>query len=583
MEVFYTDERNVQLVLALLKAHGIRKVVASPGATNVTVVASMQHDSYFEMYSCVDERSAAYMACGLSEESGEPVVLSCTGATSSRNYMPGLTEAFYRKLPILAITSTMDTSRIGHLFAQTTDRSAPPKDVVKYSVCLQTIKDANDEWDCEIKANNAMLELTRNGGGPVHINLTTCGSRKYLVKELPVTRSIKRVCQDGELPDFPLGKIGIFVGSHSKWSKEQEETLDRFCASRNAVVFCDHTSNYKGKYRFLSSLIASQDNYISDIYQLDLLIHIGDISGDYYSFGCLKAKKVWRVSKDGEIRDFFHKLQYVFEMPEEKFFAFYTKTDISSSDNYLISCKDEYNKILNKLPDLPFSNLYIASKLSSCIPENSVLHLGILNSLRAWNFFEIPHTVLSYSNVGGFGIDGIISTLIGASLADKSKNYYAVIGDLAFFYDLNALGNHHIGNNIRILLVNNGRGIEFRNYNHAASVFGEETDKYIAAAGHFGNKSSLLVKNYAENLGFEYLTASNKKDFEEVYKSFLVQETLKPIIFEVFTNEKDESNALRMINNIEINRLSRTKKTLKESIRYLVGNEILQAVKNIIK
>ena len=57
---FYTNERNVQIVLFLLKANGIKKVVASPGATNITVVASMQNDSFFEMYSAADERSAAY-------------------------------------------------------------------------------------------------------------------------------------------------------------------------------------------------------------------------------------------------------------------------------------------------------------------------------------------------------------------------------------------------------------------------------------------------------------------------------------------------------------------------------------------
>ena len=105
MAKYYTDERTAQVVLALLKEHGIRKVIASPGTTNMALVGSMQSDPYFEMYSSVDERSAAYMACGLAAESGEPVVISCTGATASRNYLPGLTEAYYRKLPVFAITS----------------------------------------------------------------------------------------------------------------------------------------------------------------------------------------------------------------------------------------------------------------------------------------------------------------------------------------------------------------------------------------------------------------------------------------------------------------------------------------------
>ena len=91
---YYTNERGPQIIIALLKAYGIRKIIASPGTTNLSLVASMQQDPFFEMYSSVDERSAAYMACGMAAESGEPVVITCTGATASRNYMPGLTEAF---------------------------------------------------------------------------------------------------------------------------------------------------------------------------------------------------------------------------------------------------------------------------------------------------------------------------------------------------------------------------------------------------------------------------------------------------------------------------------------------------------
>ena len=105
MTLKYSVEKNVQILISLLKAHGIKKVIASPGSTNVCLVTSLQNDSFFEVFSCVDERSAGYMACGMAVESGEPVVLTCTEATASRNYMPALTEAFYRKIPVLAITA----------------------------------------------------------------------------------------------------------------------------------------------------------------------------------------------------------------------------------------------------------------------------------------------------------------------------------------------------------------------------------------------------------------------------------------------------------------------------------------------
>ena len=144
----YTDERNVQIVISLLKAHGIKRVIASPGTTNMTFVASIQNDAWFQIWSSVDERSAAYMACGMASQTGEPVVLSCTGATASRNYMPGLTEAYYRKLPVLAITSTRGNHKIGQLIDQQVDRRNVPNDIVVESVTIPTVKDAEDEHTC---------------------------------------------------------------------------------------------------------------------------------------------------------------------------------------------------------------------------------------------------------------------------------------------------------------------------------------------------------------------------------------------------------------------------------------------------
>ena len=87
-----------------------------PMPYSLTYSASLSVDS--EMYSAADERSAAYIACGLAAESGEPVVLSCTGATASRNYYPGLTEAYYRHLPILAVTASQILSHTGGYFPQ---------------------------------------------------------------------------------------------------------------------------------------------------------------------------------------------------------------------------------------------------------------------------------------------------------------------------------------------------------------------------------------------------------------------------------------------------------------------------------
>jgi 2-succinyl-5-enolpyruvyl-6-hydroxy-3-cyclohexene-1-carboxylate synthase len=580
----YTDEKQAQVLIALLKEHRIRKVIASPGTTNMAFVGSIQNDSFFEMYSSVDERSAAYIACGLAAESGEPVVISCTGATASRNYLPGLTEAYYRKLPVLAVTSTQPLARVGHHIAQIIDRSSKPIDTVKLSITLPVVKDAEDLWDCEIKVNQAILELTRDGGGPVHLNLSTSYSRCYDVKTLPEYRVINRITNEGEFPQLPTGRIAVFIGSHGQWNDAETSALERFCEANNAVVICDHTSGYKGKFRLLYALAGGQVMGDNSPFVPELLIHIGEITGDYYGTN-ISAKQVWRVNQDGEIRDTFKKLRFVFEMSERCFFGHYAEHgNKSNTTEYYDTCNRRLSTLRASIPELPFSNVWLASQLAHRIPSQAVVHFGILNSLRSWNFYELPDSVTSASNVGGFGIDGGLSTLLGSSLAYPDKLYFGVIGDLAFFYDMNSLGNRHIGRNIRILLVNNGKGTEFRQYKHHAEHFKDDADKFIAAAGHFGCQSRTLVKHYAEDLGFEYFSASNKEEFTLMQGRFLNSEPAdRPILYEVFTNSTEESQALELMLNIDTDSSLNTQKIMKGMAKRILGEKGTEAAKKWMK
>lgn len=583
---FYTDERAVQIIISLMKAHGVRKMIASPGTTNLTLVASMQQDPFFEMYSSVDERSAAYMACGMAAESGEPVAITCTGATASRNYMPGLTEAYYRKLPVLALTANQGIQNIGNLIAQNIDRRTVPNDIVKMSVQVPAVKSEADVHYCTLLVNKALLELRHNGGGPVHINFTTTYSRNFDVKELPQATIVNRyTLSDTALPEITTaGNIGIFIGSHRKFTAEETEAIDSFCDKYNAVCFCDHTSGYNGRYKVFYALVGAQPAP-NTLRNIDLLIHIGEVSGNYCGLG-LSAKQVWRVSEDGELRDFFGTLRCVFEMPEKHFFSTYATSGKGKSEKkgtYLDLCMSEYRDVYNHIPELPFGNIWVAKQMADKLPAGSVLHLGILNTLRSWDFFDIPNEVDTYCNVGGFGIDGIMSTLLGASLASPNKIFFGILGDLAFFYDMNSIGNRHVTRNLRIMLINNGRGTEFTNYGHPGHAFGEDADPFIAAAGHYGNKSHKLVKHYAEDLGFKYLSASNKEEFLDVYEEFVSPEQQpQPMLFEVFTDSKDESDAIEVMENIRKAPVS-VKKLVKDTIKGVVGEHNIRKIRKALQ
>lgn len=166
--------------------------------------------------------------------------------------------------------------------------------------------------------------------------------------------------------------------------------------------------------------------------------------------------------------------------------------------------------------------------------------------------------------MGGFGIDGCLSSLVGASLAAPGKLFFCVVGDLAFFYDLNALGNRHVGGNVRIMLLNNGKGMEFR-HTSVLAAYGEETDKYIAAAGHYGDKSPDLVRHYATDLGFEYLSASDKEEFLSALGRFVSPERAgRPMVFEVFTETEDEVKAFLTIRHLRTDIRGKAKQMVKD-------------------
>ncbi len=577
-EQFYTNERGHQIVIALLKAHGIRKVIASPGTTNFTFVASLQQDPWFEMYSSIDERSAAYIACGMAAESGEPVVITCTGATASRNYMSGLTEAYYRKLPIIAVTGTQGNGSIGHLIEQNVDRRVLPNDIALCSVYVPKINTAREERIAMVDVNKALLECKRRGGGPVHINLQTAYSGDFSVKELPPVRVINRITCKEEFPVIPQGRVVIYVGCHAAMSKDLTEAIDKFCATYDAAVFCDHNSGYRGKYKVVRPLIGAQKQCVSPTSEIDTLVHIGEISGEDID---VRPKYVWRVSEDGELRDPFRKLRYVFEMDELTFFSHYA-TEGGEKDSFLKECLAEYKHIYEKIPELPFSNVWMAQQMSKKIPEACVMHFGILNSLRSWKFFELPSSVRSYCNVGGYGIDGGVSSMIGASLASPNKIFFGIFGDLAFFYDLNSLGNRHVGKNLRIMLVNNGLGVEFKV--NPASVLGERTHKFIAAQGHYGNQSPALVRHYAEDLGFRYLCASTKEEFLSAMEEFTNPKMCaQSIIFECFTTPENDAEAVQLMRHIVVDKHLEAKKKTKETVKSIIGESATKKIKSFIR
>ena len=270
---------TVHYLIALLKAYGIKNIVSSPGTQNSFFNATVQEDKDFRCFSVIDERSAAYVATGISFETKQPTVITCTGATAARNYMSALTEAYYRRVPIIAITFFDINCNKFNLSPQYTDRSVSQNDIKYLSVELPMINTMIEEINC-VTFINAALSQAFYLNKPVHINCPANLDYSNLRKDLPTniwktdyySKDFDDVVKELENTDF-----AVFIGSHERFSKEEEIAISEFAESWNIPVFCDHTSQYHGTNKILISKAFAMVRNLRN--KPKLLIDIGKISG----------------------------------------------------------------------------------------------------------------------------------------------------------------------------------------------------------------------------------------------------------------------------------------------------------------
>ena len=582
----YTVLENARIVIALLKKHNISHIVLSPGGSNIPIVQGVQQDPFFKCYSVVDERSAMYFAIGLYLQTGEPVATSCTSAQATRNYLPGLTEAFYKHVPILAITMSKHPKYLGQDYMQCPIQTSLPVDAVKKSFSLPRISNEHDRAQCIRTANEAILELTHHGNGPVQLNIEELDSETWVfdenIENLPIVRVIKRYSYWEQLEPKELDgkRIMLLIGEHLPFSEDEKHFIEDFAESHNVLIYSDHTSNYIGKYAVNANplMATTSPALFVEKYMPDILITIGGITGDYFIYTPLynvpeDSFEHWRINIDGNVVDTYGKLTRIYEMRIVDFCKKMTSPRPVEHDYYEI-WRQGVESIKYDI-DIPLSNLYSAIQLSKYIPANCCMNYAILNSLRVWSFVQIPSTVKAFSNVAAFGIDGCMSTAFGASVESDTLCFH-ITGDLAYFYDMNALGIRHINNNIRILLCNNNGGMEFKFGNLV-----EKTDvgSYIAADNHFKNSEGWAITN-----GFDYLPIRTKEEFDAAIPLF-VSESKHPIMIEIFTNPENERLANRHFvqMNWKGSKKEVTIRKIKDEVKSVLGEESIRIVKKIVK
>jgi 2-succinyl-5-enolpyruvyl-6-hydroxy-3-cyclohexene-1-carboxylate synthase len=569
----YTELKSYQIIIALLKKWNIRHCVLSAGSRNVPFVHSVEKDPFFKCYSVVDERSAGYFALGLAQQVQEPVVISCTASTASCNYWPPVAEAFYQGVPIIILTSDRNPQMLGQWEDQMIDQVGMFDRHVRKSVNLPSEINNQEDWIyCQRLVNEALLELNHHGTGPVHINIPMRSyNNSFNVKKLPEVIKIERteILSSKEQWKSHAEKlhrarrIMVVVGQRNHYSERLNELLDLFFEKYKATICIDHMSNVRCQ-NGVNVSVAMDTRYITIAKFKDMLPDIV-ISFGGNVFGGVKEMlrkykgefNHWSIEETGKVVDMFQSITNIFECPATYFF----KKMIELSDSDYTNDKLYYKKITQytsgvSYPEFEYSNIYAIEKIVKSIPEHSTLHLSINDSIRITNFFNLNKNVNVFANIGTFGIDGCLSSLVGQSNG-TSELCFLVIGDLAFFYDMNALRIRHIGNNMRILMINNHGGEEF----HFNQAWKDEYSDLHTTARH-----STKAEGWVKENNFIYLSAHDKDSFDKTLPQFMVKDSDKPIFFEVFTEMKTDANYI-----YDFFDMSRPKDFQSEIIRHSKG------------
>lgn len=340
--VMYSDLKQVQVIVAMMKKYKISDIVLSAGCRHIPLAHSVEQDPFFRCYSIVDERSAGFFALGLIRKLKKPVAICCTSATATNNYLPAVTEAYNNDEPLVVITADRNAYYLNQMEDQLIEQTEFFKGVTKKSVSLPIVENDLDFWYSERIVNEAFLELDHHGRGPVHINFPVeIVAAPFTVKKLPNVRKIERY-------EYPFNskkwdsvklylegkKILLIYGQTTISSMYTSQLIDDFSVKYDCFVAADHLSNLHSKRAnntFKVSNCLSMDS-LNEL-QPDIVI---TMNANYVSEikGWLKKNagkfEHWLISEDGLIIDTYRSLTKIFQCSNEEFLKSFLDTKYMS-------------------------------------------------------------------------------------------------------------------------------------------------------------------------------------------------------------------------------------------------------------
>lgn len=545
-----SNKTGVQILVEQCVSHGMEHVVCSPGSRNAPVVIALDEHPKVTCYVIHDERSAAFFAIGLAQKLGKPVGVVCTSGSAALNYYPAVAEAYYQCVPLVVMTADRPMEWIDQGDGQTIVQKDVFKGHIRYSAQFsEKVNNSDEQWYMEREIATAFSEGATVWKGPIHFNIAlneplygTAEITPVAPRKIELVRGIFHLSPanvDECIRSMKFPKKLVICGQLSP-DPALLEQLKVFANDSSVAIFVENTSNLVDQ-KFINcidrTLNSISETELED-FAPDLLITIGGavISKKIKAFiRKHRPKEHWKIGFEFPYMDTYQCLSRSFQTEPAIFFREMNNLNYERSiSNYGAKWKQKDFLVQDKMGEffskVDYSDIKVFETVLDYLPEDSNLHMANSSVVRYCQLFDPIRSVNYFSNRGTSGIDGSTSSACGAAAADKSNVHVVITGDVSFFYDSNALWNSYLGENLRIILINNAGGGIFR------IIPGPSTSKQREQ--YFEARHQHDAEHIAKAFNIDYFKASTLDEIEAIMADFYAyEEGGRPKLLEIRTPE----------------------------------------------
>ena len=537
----YANKENINILTALLVAHGVRRAVVCPGSRNAPIVHNLVNSGAISCFPVTDERSAGFYALGMAQLDGDAVAVCVTSGSALLNLLPAVAEAYYQHVPLIVISADRPLAWIDQQDGQTIRQPNALEGFVKKAVTLNEPTDETQRWHCNRLVNEALLATRHHGMGPVHINVHLAEPLfDYSISTLPNERTMCQIMPQTQAEADLAPLISLFLKAQKPLVVVGQMPPNALNAQyvaalqRQAVVVSEVLSHVGGLQNADEMLGTAQE---TAPFMPDFVLYMGGhlIGKNLKSLlRQMHDSPQWLVNESGEVVDTFMHLTAIIEAKPNDVLALMVrmmqKEDASQHEmrtaTYRQLWQTAHNtyreQINNAVPT--FSEAYAVQCFEQRLLQAEKpfqVHYANSLSVRMANKYAQHHV---WCNRGVNGIEGSLSASAGMSLATPA-NVYCVIGDLSFFYDQNALWNNRLRGNFRVMLLNNGGGKIFQ------QVKGMPTDDVqttFVSAAHNTSAQGICQQN-----NVKHMLACNINELKEGISKLINHCEDRPVVLEV--------------------------------------------------